>query len=159
MAPYGAECMRVKTRETEGSNLLLLGLLGQEHSLDVRQHTTLGDGHTGQQLVQLLVVADGQLEVTGDDTGLLVVTGSVASELEDLSGEVLHDGGEVHGGTGTNAFGIVALAQQTVDTSDGELKSSPGAAGLRLALHFASLSASRHDAMVFLDRMRKLEKT
>ena len=134
--------MRVKTRETEGSNLLLLGLLGQEHSLDVRQHTTLGDGHTGQQLVQLLVVADGQLEVTGDDTGLLVVTGSVASELEDLSGEVLHDGGEVHGGTGTNAFGIVALAQQTVDTSDGELKSSPGAARLRLPLHFASLSAS-----------------
>ena len=63
MAPYGAECMRVKTRETEGSNLLLLGLLGQEHSLDVRQHTTLGDGHTGQQLVQLLVVADGQLQV------------------------------------------------------------------------------------------------
>ena len=115
---------------TEESNLLLLGLLGEEHSLDVRQHTALGDGHTAEELVQFLVVADGQLKVTGDDTGLLVVAGSVAGELEDLSGEVLHDGGEVHGGTGTDAFGIVALAQQTVDTSDRELQSSPGAAGL-----------------------------
>ena len=116
--------------DTHLEDLLLLGLLGQEHSLDVRQDTTLGDGHTAEELVQFLVVADGQLKVTGDDTGLLVVAGSVAGELEDLSGEVLHDGGEVHGGTGTDAFGIVALAQQTVDTSDRELQSSPGAAGL-----------------------------
>ena len=130
--------------------LLLLGLLGEEHSLDVRQDTTLGDGHAGQELVQFLVVADGQLQVTGDDTGLLVVTGGVAGELEDLSGEVLHDGSEVHGGTGTNTLSIVSLAEQTVDTTDGELKSSPGAAGLRLALHFASLSASRHGDVVFV---------
>ena len=51
-----------------------LGLLGQKHSLDVGQHTSLGDGHAGQKLVQLLVVADGQLKVTGDDPGLLTVT-------------------------------------------------------------------------------------
>ena len=40
----------------------LLGLLGEEDSLDVGQDTSLGDGDTGQQLVQLLVVTDGQLE-------------------------------------------------------------------------------------------------
>ena len=66
----------------------LLGLLGEKDSLDVGEDTALGDGHTGKQLVQLLVVTDGQLEVTGDDPGLLVVTGSVASQLEDLSRQV-----------------------------------------------------------------------
>ena len=36
-------------------------LLGQEHGLDVGEDSALGDGHPGQQLVQLLVVADGEL--------------------------------------------------------------------------------------------------
>jgi len=82
--------------------------------------------------------------VTGDDSGLLVVTGSVASQLEDLSCEVLHDGGHVDGGTGTNALSIVALPQQTVDTSDGELESSTAGPGLCLSLNFASFASSRH---------------
>ena len=41
--------------------------------MDVRQHTASGDGHLAQQLAQLLVVANSQLDVTGDDTCLLVV--------------------------------------------------------------------------------------
>ncbi len=45
--------------------------------------------------VELLVIADCQLQVTRDDTRLLVVTGSVTGELEDLGGEVLEDGCEV----------------------------------------------------------------
>ena len=103
-----------------------LGLLGQKHSLDVGQDTTLGDGHAGQKLVQLLVVADGQLKVTRDDPGLLVVTGSVSCKLEHFGGQVLKNSGQVHGGTGTNTLGIVALAKKTVDTSNGELQSSAG---------------------------------
>ena len=103
-----------------------LGLLGQKHSLDVGQDTTLGDGHAGQKLVQLLVVADGQLKVTGDDPGLLVVTGSVSCQLKHFGGEVLEHGRQVDGGSGTNTLGVVALAEKTVDTSDGELKSGTG---------------------------------
>ena len=38
-----------------------LALLGEQHGLDVRQDPALGDGHTSQQLVQLLVVPDSQL--------------------------------------------------------------------------------------------------
>ena len=45
---------------------------------------------------------------------------------EDLSSQVLEHGSEVHGGTGTDSLGIVSFPQQTVDTSDGELKSSAG---------------------------------
>ena len=114
-------------REAGQRNLLgLLGLLGQEHSLDVGQYTSLGDGHTGEQFVQLLIVADGQLQVTGDDPGLLVVTGGVSCQLQNFGGQVLHDGSQVDWGTGTNALSIVSLAEMTVDTSHGELKSSPG---------------------------------
>ena len=122
----------------------LLGLLGQKYGLDVRQYTTLGDGHTGEELVQFLVVTDGQLKMTGDDPGLLVVTGSVASQLENLSSEVLHDGGQVHGGTSSNTLGVVSLAEQTMDTSDGELESGPAGPRLGLSLHLSSFAASRH---------------
>ena len=103
-----------------------LGLLGQKHSLDVGQDTSLGDGHAGQKLVQLLVVPDGELEMTGDDPGLLVVTGSVACKLKNFGGQVLEDGGQVDGGTSTNTLSVVAFAKETVDTSNGELKSSAG---------------------------------
>ena len=59
--------------------LTLSALLGQEDGLDVGQNSTLGDGDSGQQFVQLLIVADGELEMPGDDPGLLVVSGGVAS--------------------------------------------------------------------------------
>ena len=129
---------------TRGDLGSLLGLLGQEHGLDVGQHTTLGNGDAGQQLVQLLVVADGQLEVTRDDTGLLVVTGGVAGQLEHFGGQVLQNGGEVHWGTGTNSLGVVALSEQTVDTANGKLETSAGRAGLCLRLNFTSLATARH---------------
>jgi len=128
----------------KGLGLGLLGLLGQEDSLDVGEDTTLGNGHAREQLVQLLIVADGQLEVAGDDPGLLVVPGGVASQLEDLSGQVLHDGGHVDGGASAHTLSIVALPQQAVDTAHGELKASPAGPGLCLPLHLASLAAARH---------------
>ena len=115
---------------SEVSDLLLLGLLGEEYSLDVGEDTTLGNGNTGEELVQFLVIANGKLEVTGDDPCLLVVTGSIAGELEDLSSEVLHDGSQVDWSTSTYTLGIVSLAEKAVNTSYRELKSSPGATGL-----------------------------
>ena len=101
-------------------------LLGEQDSLDVGENSSLGDGHSGEQLVELLVVADGQLQVAGDDPRLLVVAGSVASQLEHLGGQVLHDGSQVDGGAGSDALGVVALPQVTVDTADGELQSRTG---------------------------------
>lgn len=94
--------------------------------VNVGKYTTLGDGDVAQKLVQLLVVADGELKVTGDDTGLLVVTGGVASKLEDLSSQVLEDGGEVDGSAGTDTLCVVALAEKTVDTANGECETSLG---------------------------------
>ena len=94
--------------------------------MDVGEDTTLGDGDVTQKLVQLLIVADGELQVAGDDTGLLVVTGGVASQLEDFGSEVLENGSEVNGSTGTDTLSVVALAEKTVDTADGERQTSLG---------------------------------
>lgn len=94
--------------------------------VNVWQDTTLGDGNMTQKLVQLLIVPDGKLQMTGDDTGLLVVAGGVASQLENLSSEVLEDGSQIDGSTGTDTLGVVTLAEQTVDTTDGESETSLG---------------------------------
>lgn len=94
--------------------------------VNVGQDTTLGDGNMTQKLVQLLIVPDGKLQMTGDDTGLLIVAGGVASQLENLSSEVLEDGSQIDGSTGTDTLGVVTLAEQTVDTTDGESETSLG---------------------------------
>lgn len=67
--------------------------------MNVGEDTTLGDGDVAKKLVQLLVVADGELEVAGNDAGLLVVASSVTGQLENFGREVLEDSGEVDGST------------------------------------------------------------
>lgn len=52
--------------------------------MDIGKDTALGDGDMAEKLIQLLVVADSELKVTGNDTCLLVVTGSIASQLENF---------------------------------------------------------------------------
>lgn len=94
--------------------------------MNVGKDTTLGNGDVPKELVQLLIVADGELEMTGDDTGLLVVTSGVASQLEDFGSEVLKNSGEVDGSTGTDTLSVVALAEKTVNTADGESQTSLG---------------------------------
>jgi hypothetical protein len=62
--------------------------------------------------------------MTGYDTMLLVVSGGVASEFENLSSKIFEDGGEVNWGTGTDTLGVVALLEKTVNTTDWELEPS-----------------------------------
>ena len=63
--------------------------------VNVGKNTALSYGNVAKKLVQFFIVADGKLEVTGDDAGLLVVTGGITSQLKDFSGKVLEDGSEV----------------------------------------------------------------
>ena len=44
------------TRHELGFLLGTGALLGKEHSLDVGQHTALGNGHPGEQFVQFLII-------------------------------------------------------------------------------------------------------
>jgi hypothetical protein len=100
----------------------LLALLLQQDGVDVGQHAAGRDGHARQQLGQLLVVADGQLDVAGHDAGLLVVAGGVAGQLQDLGGQVLQDGGQVDGRARADAGRVLALLQVAGDTADRELE-------------------------------------
>ncbi len=109
-----------------GLTLLTLALSGEEEDVDVGEDTTGGDGSVAHELVEFLVVSDGELDVSGDDSGLLVVLGGVTGEFEDLSSEVFEDGSEVHGGTSTNSLGVSALLEESGDSSNGELESSLG---------------------------------
>jgi len=58
-----------------------------------------------------LVVTDSMLKMTRNNTLLLVITGSVTSEFENLSGKVLEYGGEINW-----VLSVVALFEKTVDT-------------------------------------------
>ena len=108
-----------------GKSLFLVssGLLWKKNGLDVWKNSSLGDGHSSQQLVQFLVIADGELKMSWGDSGLLVVTGSVSSQLEDLSGEVFKNGSEVHWGSGSNTLSVVSFTENTVKTTNWELES------------------------------------
>ena len=77
--------------------------------MNVWQYASLGDSDSAEEFVELLVVADGKLNMTWDDAGLLVVTGGVASKLEDLGSKVFEDGGKVDWSAGANASSILAL--------------------------------------------------
>ena len=52
---------------------------------------------------------DGKLQMPRDDPRLLVVPGGVASQLQDLGSQVLHDRGHVDWCTGANPLGVVAF--------------------------------------------------
>ena len=120
----------------------LSGLLGEEDGLDVGKDATLGDGDSAQEFVQLLVVLDSELEVAGDDSALLVVAGGVSGELEYLSGQVLEAGSKVHGGSGSHALGVVALAEHAVNAAHGELESGFDRARLLSGFSFGGFSFS-----------------
>ena len=82
--------------------------------MDVGEDTSLGDDDVSEKAVKLLVVADRELEVAGNDARLLVVTSGgdgsqpsraggeregrdspsgVTGKLEDLGRQVLEDSG------------------------------------------------------------------
>ena len=94
--------------------------------MNVGQDTTLCNGDMTEKLVQFFIVADGKLEMTRDDTGLLVVTSGIASKFEDFSREVLENGSEINGSTSTDTLGIVTLSQETVNTTNRECETRLG---------------------------------
>ena len=128
-----------------GALLSSASLLGEEDGMDVGEDTTLCDGHSGKKLVQLLIVADGQLEVARVDPLFLVVPGGIASQLKDLSSEVLHHGSQVDWGASADTLGVVPCLEETVDTTHGELESRTSGTALGLGTSLASFATSRHD--------------
>ena len=109
-------------------------LLGEKDGVDVRENTSLGAGDVAEELVQLFVVSDGELDVTRDDSGSLIVLGGVAGEFEKLGGEVLEYRGHVDRGSRAHSLGISPLSEVPCHAADGELETCLGAPGRGLAL-------------------------
>jgi hypothetical protein len=100
--------------------------------VNVGEDTTLSNGDVAQKLVQFLIIADGELEMTRDDTGLLVVTSGVSSQLENLSSQVLEDGCEVDWSASTDTLSVVSFSEKTVDTTDWECETGLGRAAVEM---------------------------
>ena len=66
------------------------------------QYSSEGDGCADKR-VELLVTADGELQVARRNTLDLKILGGVARQFEDFCSQVLEDGGEVDGGFGADA--------------------------------------------------------
>lgn len=115
--------------DDQGSLILTLLILAEE-GVDRVHDTSRGDNDVVEQLVQLLVVADGNHDVTRNNTDTLVVARSVTSQLEDFGGQVLQNGSEVNGSSNTNTASILALLKLTVQTTDGEGQTGLVGAGL-----------------------------
>lgn len=73
--------------------------IGQHTLVNVGEDTTLSDRDMPEEFVQFLIVADGQLEMAGNDTRLLVVASSVASQFQNLGREVFEHSSKVDGST------------------------------------------------------------
>ena len=117
--------------------------------MNVWQDTTAGNGDRAQELGELLVISDGELNVSWNDSALLVVSGGVSGQLENLGGEVLKDGSQVDWGTRPETGGVLSSLQVSADSSDWELKSCLGGLGHGL-LSGLSFSSSRHDVVVVI---------
>ena len=76
--------------------------------MDVWKNTSGSDGGVGEKSVELLVVSDGDLDVSGHDSGLLVVLGGVSSELKNLGCEVLKHCSKVDWSTGSDSLAVSA---------------------------------------------------
>ena len=90
--------------------------------MDVREGAALDDGDVAKKLGELLVVADGELDVPWNDARFLVVTCGVAGELEHLSDEVLQHGGGVYRRAGADALRVFALLQVARKAPDWKLQ-------------------------------------
>ena len=94
--------------------------------MDVGDNTTTSNGSLDQS-IQFFVSPDSQLQVTRCDTLDLQIFAGVSSQFQDLSSEVLQDGRCVDSGGGTNTVSLVdRVLQETMDTTNGELKTGLG---------------------------------
>lgn len=113
--------------------LVLLGALGEQHGVDIGNDTTACNGHVAQKLVELLIVSDGELNVAGHDSDLLVVAGGVASQLENLGSEVFENSSQVDWSTSTNSCCVSSVSQLAVDSAHWELQTGSVRSGLRVS--------------------------
>ena len=63
--------------------------------VNIREHAALGNGDVAEKFIQLLIIANGKLKMTWDDTCFFIVACGVASQLENLSSQIFKNSSEV----------------------------------------------------------------
>ena len=71
--------------------------------MDVRENTTGCDCNATEELVKLLIIANRQLNMAGNDASLLVIACSVSGQLQNLGREVLQNSTQVNRSTSADA--------------------------------------------------------
>jgi hypothetical protein len=67
--------------------------------MDIRQNATLCNCDMPKELIQFLVVSDGELQMARDYTSLLIVACSITSQLEDFGRKVFKNSSKIDRGT------------------------------------------------------------
>jgi hypothetical protein len=125
--------------------------------MNVWQDTTGGNSDISQESIQFFIVLDGQGNVPGNNTTLLVVPGGVAGQFQNFGAKVFQNGSEVNWRTGTHTGGVFALSEVSTDTTDRELQTSLGrTGGGSLLISATALSFSCCDWLLEEDRMMSI---
>ena len=106
----------------------------------MRDHSASSNGGLDEG-IQFFVTTNGELKMPWRNTLDLQILTGVSGQLQDLGREVLEDGRSVNSCGGTDTVSMVnRVLQETVDTTNGELKSSLGGSRLGRLLGGRGLS-------------------
>ena len=76
-----------------------------------------------EELVEFVIFLEAEVDVSWDDSALLVLFDDHDRDFEDFSDEVLEDGGKVDWGTNADSLRVSALLEHTGETTDWEAES------------------------------------
>jgi hypothetical protein len=114
---------------SEVSAALLLVRLHDEGFVDMRDNTTSSNSGLDES-VELFVTSDSEQQVSRCDSLNLKIFRGISSELKNLSSEVLKDSSAVDGRSSSySRVGTDSALKESVDSSDGELKTSTSGSG------------------------------
>ncbi|KRZ49645.1 hypothetical protein T02_14644, partial [Trichinella nativa] len=81
----------------------------------------LSNSYSAEKPAQLFVISYCQLQMSRNDSSLLVIAGGVPSQLEYFGGQVFHDSSKVNRSSGTDTFTVISLFQETMNATNREL--------------------------------------
>lgn len=89
--------------------------------MNVGEDTTRRNCDTAQQFVKFFVISYSELDVTWDNSSLLIVSCRISSKLKNFGCQIFHDGCHVNRRPCSNSVGISAFSKETMDTTHGKL--------------------------------------
>ena len=92
----------------------------EETFLDVGEYATLSNHSLAHDLVELLIVADGELNVTWGDSLLSAFKAHLTGKLEELTRQVLQDGCHEDSSTNSCLKRVATLLDESMASTDGE---------------------------------------